>query len=142
MVKVNPLATWTDDDIAGYLAEHGLPVHPLVSQGYLSIGCAPTTRPVAEGEDPRAGRWAGHRQDRVRAARLMARDPDNPYGIEFRGHDRAMQFVHPYRHIGELNQIEQLKLDRHPLEVADAISTATRRQGPRPSPRSPARWSA
>ncbi|MHB8328228.1 MAG: phosphoadenylyl-sulfate reductase [Acidimicrobiales bacterium] len=59
LVKVNPLATWTDDDIAAYLADHGLPVHPLMAQGYLSIGCAPTTRPVVPGEDPRAGRWAG-----------------------------------------------------------------------------------
>lgn len=59
LVKVNPLATWTDDDVDGYLRDHGLPVHPLVPQGYLSIGCAPTTRPVAAGEDPRAGRWAG-----------------------------------------------------------------------------------
>jgi phosphoadenosine phosphosulfate reductase len=59
LVKVNPLVTWTDDDIASYLADHGLPVHPLVPQGYRSIGCAPTTRPVAQGEDPRAGRWSG-----------------------------------------------------------------------------------
>jgi phosphoadenosine phosphosulfate reductase len=59
LVKVNPIAAWTDDDIALYSADHGLPEHPLVSQGYLSIGCAPTTRPVAPGEDPRAGRWAG-----------------------------------------------------------------------------------
>jgi phosphoadenosine phosphosulfate reductase len=59
LVKINPLATWTNDDIASYLADHDLPVHPLVSKGYLSIGCAPTTRPVAPGEDPRAGRWAG-----------------------------------------------------------------------------------
>jgi phosphoadenosine phosphosulfate reductase len=59
LVKVNPLATWTDDDVASYLADHDLPVHPLVSQGYRSIGCAPTTRPVAEGEDARAGRWSG-----------------------------------------------------------------------------------
>jgi phosphoadenosine phosphosulfate reductase len=58
MVKINPLATWTDADIAGYAADHGLPEHPLVSKGYLSIGCAPTTRPVQDGEDPRAGRWA------------------------------------------------------------------------------------
>jgi len=58
MVKVNPLATWTDEDIARYAADHGLPEHPLVSKGYLSIGCAPTTRPVGDGEDPRAGRWA------------------------------------------------------------------------------------
>lgn len=59
LVKVNPLATWTDEDIASYEADHGLEVHPLMSQGYRSIGCAPTTRPVADGEDPRAGRWAG-----------------------------------------------------------------------------------
>jgi phosphoadenosine phosphosulfate reductase len=59
LVKVNPLATWTNDDITSYLADHQLPEHPLWAQGYRSIGCAPTTRPVAEGEDPRAGRWAG-----------------------------------------------------------------------------------
>jgi len=59
LVKVNPMATWTDDDVDHYVADHGLPVHPLIAQGYLSIGCAPTTRPVASGEDPRAGRWAG-----------------------------------------------------------------------------------
>jgi phosphoadenosine phosphosulfate reductase len=59
LVKINPVATWTDDDIDSYLADHDLPEHPLRSQGYRSIGCAPTTRPVAPGEDPRAGRWAG-----------------------------------------------------------------------------------
>ncbi|MGH8981562.1 MAG: phosphoadenylyl-sulfate reductase [Acidimicrobiales bacterium] len=59
VVKVNPLATWTDADVDGYLAAHDLPVHPLVEKGYLSIGCAPTTRPVGADEDPRAGRWAG-----------------------------------------------------------------------------------
>ena len=59
LVKVNPLATWTDLDVASYLADHGLPLHPLVPLGYRSIGCTPTTRPVAEGEDPRAGRWSG-----------------------------------------------------------------------------------
>ena len=59
LVKVNPMATWSDDDVDAYLAEHHLPVHPLVPRGYLSIGCAPTTRPVLEGEDPRSGRWSG-----------------------------------------------------------------------------------
>ena len=58
MVKINPLATWTDQDVMGYAHDHDIPVHPLFSRGYLSIGCAPTTRPVGEGEDPRAGRWA------------------------------------------------------------------------------------
>jgi phosphoadenosine phosphosulfate reductase len=59
LVKINPIATWTDADVANYEADHGLPVHPLMTQGYLSIGCAPTTRPVAPGEDARAGRWSG-----------------------------------------------------------------------------------
>jgi phosphoadenosine phosphosulfate reductase len=58
MVKINPLATWTEQDVAGYGADHGIPQHPLLSKGYLSIGCAPTTRPVQIGEDPRSGRWS------------------------------------------------------------------------------------
>jgi phosphoadenosine phosphosulfate reductase len=59
LVKVNPIATWTDEQVAGYIADHDLPVHPLVDRGYPSIGCWPCTRPVAPGEDPRAGRWSG-----------------------------------------------------------------------------------
>jgi phosphoadenosine phosphosulfate reductase len=59
MVKINPLANWTEQDVAGYAADHGIPTHPLRSKGYQSIGCAPTTSPVAIGENPRAGRWAG-----------------------------------------------------------------------------------
>jgi phosphoadenosine phosphosulfate reductase len=59
LVKVNPLATWTDLDVAGYIKDRNLPVHPLVERGYSSIGCWPCTRPVGDGEDARAGRWAG-----------------------------------------------------------------------------------
>jgi phosphoadenosine phosphosulfate reductase len=59
LVKVNPLATWTDDDVAGYIAEHDVPVNPLVLEGYPSVGCQPCTRPVAGSADPRSGRWAG-----------------------------------------------------------------------------------
>jgi phosphoadenosine phosphosulfate reductase len=59
LVKVNPLATWTDLDVAGYIKDRNLPVHPLVERGYSSIGCWPCTRPVGAGEDARAGRWAG-----------------------------------------------------------------------------------
>ena len=59
LVKVNPLATWTAADVEAYQVEHDLPRNPLTSQGYPSIGCAPCTRRVAPGEDPRSGRWAG-----------------------------------------------------------------------------------
>ncbi|MBO6784785.1 MAG: phosphoadenylyl-sulfate reductase [Alphaproteobacteria bacterium] len=58
-VKVNPLAGWSQDRLDAYFAEHDLPRHPLWEFGYLSIGCHPCTRPVAAGEDPRAGRWSG-----------------------------------------------------------------------------------
>ncbi len=58
-LKVNPLADWNSDDIAAYFATHDLPAHPLVAQGYPSIGCSPCTSKVAPGEDPRAGRWRG-----------------------------------------------------------------------------------
>jgi phosphoadenosine phosphosulfate reductase len=58
-VKVNPIAAWTQADVDAYVAEHGVLVNPLLSDGYLSIGCAPCTRRVAPGEDPRSGRWAG-----------------------------------------------------------------------------------
>ena len=59
MVKVNPIVAWTQDDVDAYVAEHGVLVNPLAYDGYPSIGCAPCTRRVAPGEDPRAGRWAG-----------------------------------------------------------------------------------
>ncbi len=59
LVKINPIATWSGADVAGYVRDHDLPVHPLSERGYESIGCWPCTRPVAEGEDARAGRWAG-----------------------------------------------------------------------------------
>jgi phosphoadenosine phosphosulfate reductase len=59
MIKINPLAFWTQDDVDSYLEAHQVPVNPLVELGYASIGCAPCTRPVAPGEDARAGRWAG-----------------------------------------------------------------------------------
>lgn len=59
LVKVNPLATWSDDEVEAYIDEHDVPRNPLVSQGYLSIGCMPCTRPVEAGADPRSGRWAG-----------------------------------------------------------------------------------
>lgn len=59
LVKVNPLATWSDVDVAGYIADHDIIVNPLVERGYPSIGCWPCTRAVADSDDPRSGRWAG-----------------------------------------------------------------------------------
>jgi len=58
-VKVNPLADWTREDLEAYRIAHGLPEHPLVPDGFLSIGCMPCTDRVAPGEDVRAGRWRG-----------------------------------------------------------------------------------
>lgn len=55
--KLNPLAYWSARDVTAYLRQHDLPVHPLLALGFLSVGCAPCTTRVEEGEDPRAGRW-------------------------------------------------------------------------------------
>ncbi|MCB1333145.1 MAG: phosphoadenylyl-sulfate reductase [Roseivivax sp.] len=59
LIKVNPLAHWSAGDVRDYMDENRLPRHPLVAQGFPSIGCAPCTSRVAPGEDPRAGRWRG-----------------------------------------------------------------------------------
>lgn len=58
-IKVNPIIDWDAAQLAAYFDEHDLPRHPLVAQGYPSIGCSPCTSKVAEGEDPRSGRWRG-----------------------------------------------------------------------------------
>jgi phosphoadenosine phosphosulfate reductase len=59
LVKVNPLATWSDDDVAYYLQSNNLPEHPLWAQGYASIGCAAVTQKPAVAGDRRSGRWVG-----------------------------------------------------------------------------------
>ena len=59
LVKINPLAAWTFDDLQGYAVDNNVEVNSLLSDGFLSIGCEPCTRRVEPGEDPRAGRWAG-----------------------------------------------------------------------------------
>jgi phosphoadenosine phosphosulfate reductase len=59
LVKINPLATWTDDDMQAYIEDNGVLVNPLVEEGYPSIGCAPCTARPVEGADPRSGRWQG-----------------------------------------------------------------------------------
>ena len=59
IVKIAPLAWWTDADVDDYIKDNGIIVNPLRNQGFLSIGCAPCTSPVAPGEDARSGRWVG-----------------------------------------------------------------------------------
>ncbi|MFV8317367.1 phosphoadenylyl-sulfate reductase [Mycobacterium sp. 23] len=59
LVKVNPLAAWTDQDVQDYIDRNNVPVNPLVEEGYPSIGCAPCTAKPVAGSDPRSGRWQG-----------------------------------------------------------------------------------
>ncbi|MDR2797667.1 MAG: phosphoadenylyl-sulfate reductase [Treponema sp.] len=66
LIKINPLADWSDEDLAAYIERYRIPLNPLYAQGFKSIGCAPCTRAVQEGEDIRAGRWwwelPGHKE--------------------------------------------------------------------------------
>ncbi|WP_327113888.1 phosphoadenylyl-sulfate reductase [Nocardia sp. NBC_01730] len=59
LVKINPIAPWSDDEMQDFIEQHGILVNPLVEEGYPSIGCAPCTRKPEAGSDPRSGRWAG-----------------------------------------------------------------------------------
>ncbi len=72
-IKFNPLANWTREDLDAYAADHDLPAHPLVAQGFPSIGCWPCTQPVEEGNDARSGRWAG--SDKTECGIHVARAP-------------------------------------------------------------------
>ena len=78
-VKFNPLANWGKEDLDAYIAEHDLPAHPLVAQGFPSIGCWPCTQPAAEGEDVRAGRWKG--LDKSECGIHLARAPGTPNNV-------------------------------------------------------------
>jgi len=78
-VKFNPLANWAKQDLEAYAAEHDLPPHPLVSQGFPSIGCWPCTQPVDDGEDVRAGRWKG--LDKTECGIHLARAPGAPNNV-------------------------------------------------------------
>jgi phosphoadenosine phosphosulfate reductase len=83
-LKINPLIDWSAEDLAAYIAAHDLPPHPLVAEGYPSIGCSPCTSKVAPGEDPRSGRWKGW--DKVECGIHVAGKPDDasdlPPGFE------------------------------------------------------------
>jgi phosphoadenosine phosphosulfate reductase len=61
LLKVSPLADWTNADVWAYLKNRGIPVLPLYHQGYTSIGCAPCTTPPIDPDNPRSGRWSGHK---------------------------------------------------------------------------------
>ncbi|QXT38799.1 phosphoadenylyl-sulfate reductase [Gymnodinialimonas ceratoperidinii] len=61
-IKINPLADWTQTMVSDYIASHDLPRHPMVAQGFPSIGCQPCTTPAKDDEDPRAGRWRGQQK--------------------------------------------------------------------------------
>ncbi|MCY4656333.1 MAG: phosphoadenylyl-sulfate reductase, partial [Gammaproteobacteria bacterium] len=63
LIKFNPLAAWTSEDVWDYIRRHDVPYNPLHDQGFLSIGCAPCTRPIQEGESERAGRWWWENED-------------------------------------------------------------------------------
>jgi phosphoadenosine phosphosulfate reductase len=63
LVKVNPIATWSDEQVDAYVRDHDVLVNPLGYQGYASIGCWPCTEPVAEGDDARSGRWGGRKAE-------------------------------------------------------------------------------
>jgi phosphoadenosine phosphosulfate reductase len=80
-LKVNPLIDWDAARIAAHFAEHDLPEHPLVAQGYPSIGCAPCTSTVAPGDDPRSGRWRGW--DKIECGiHVTGKSDDLPPGYE------------------------------------------------------------
>lgn len=72
-LKFNPLANWTKADLDAYMVEQDLPAHPLVEQGFPSIGCWPCTRPVDDSDDVRAGRWSG--SDKTECGIHLARAP-------------------------------------------------------------------
>jgi phosphoadenosine phosphosulfate reductase len=59
VVKLNPMAAWSRDAVWQYIKDHRIPYNPLHDRGYRSIGCWPCTRPIAEGDNERAGRWTG-----------------------------------------------------------------------------------
>lgn len=77
-IKVNPLADWDPGDLRAYAAEHALPAHPLVAQGFPSIGCLPCTSKVAPGEDLRSGRWRG--QEKTECGIHLATPQENEQG--------------------------------------------------------------
>ncbi len=78
-IKFNPLANWSREQIEAYTVENDIPPHPLVAQGFPSIGCWPCTKPVEKGADPRSGRWAG--QEKTECGIHVARSSITPSNV-------------------------------------------------------------
>ncbi len=78
-IKFNPLANWSREQIEAYTIENDIPAHPLVAQGFPSIGCWPCTKPVEQGADPRSGRWAG--QEKTECGIHVARSTITPSNV-------------------------------------------------------------
>jgi phosphoadenosine phosphosulfate reductase len=78
-IKFNPLANWSREQIEAYTLENDIPGHPLVAQGFPSIGCWPCTKPVEKGADPRSGRWAG--QEKTECGIHVARSSITPSNV-------------------------------------------------------------
>jgi phosphoadenosine phosphosulfate reductase len=76
IVKLNPMANWTREQVWDYIKEHKIPYNPLQDQGYRSIGCQPCTRQAANGENERAGRWTGFNKIECGIHTFMARKED------------------------------------------------------------------
>lgn len=81
-LKINPLIDWKSEDLQAYLDLHDLPRHPLIAEGYLSIGCSPCTHKVAPGEDPRSGRWKGWDKTECGIHTPLGPDGELPPGYE------------------------------------------------------------
>lgn len=78
LVKVSPLADWTQEQVWEYIRERQVPYHPLYDRGYTSIGCAPCTRAIQPGEDPRAGRWWWESEDAKECGLHVIQGPHGP----------------------------------------------------------------
>ena len=106
MVKINPIAAWSFDEVLDYAGSNGVPVNLLLTEGYPSIGCAPCTRPVAPGEDPRAGRWAGLAKTEC-GLHVTATHPESaPPVPELRPSEPQPGELRPARTLSHLRELE------------------------------------
>ena len=81
VVKVNPLADWSEDRVWSYIHRHDVPVNRLHKTGFPSVGCAPCTRAVREGDDPRSGRWWWENADTKECGLHVVDDYEHGSGI-------------------------------------------------------------